>query len=455
MIALRILGFDGLYGQDAYEYLRYGNAIQEYMTSGNHPGNYYWPVLYPTLGSLLGFLFGNTAFALQLISCLSFAIACVYILKTIRLLYPKAAHHFLYVLIFAVFCPFLLKMGLIVMSDALALVFVVLNVYFFFKSYYKNTNLAPIFVFATCALMTRYASVFITFPIVVYSLMLVWKRKQFLQLVTAVFFSAIVCIPFIIFQWGALFEATANPFLQTWSIGNYFKTNFTTQDGTASYTLPSLIHAFSVFFHPGFLFMGSILSVISLRNYTSLFTFPQKLLLICTGLYLLFLAGIPFQNPRITGLVFPLVLLLLFPAFERLMQFKFATRFRLPLAISAIVLQSIFFVMTFQLIFTRAITEKELATMIQPYEGATLYSFDVDLAMKGRGLNFDFKNMYLERYENFQPNDLVLFDATRYQTQWNGKNPMLNWNFIEEHYQLKVLEKHPKGWKLYQIQALK
>ena len=107
------------------------------------------------------------------------------------------------------------------------------------------------------------------------------------------------------------------------------------------------------------------------------------------------------------------------------------------------------------MIFTRAIIEKELATMIQPYEGATLYSFDVDLAMKGRGLDFDFKNMYLERYENFQPNDLVLFDATRYQTQWKDKNPMLNWNFIEEHYQLKVLENHPKGWKLYQIQAVK
>ncbi|PTX63891.1 hypothetical protein C8N46_101500 [Kordia periserrulae] len=455
MITFQIVGFDGLYGQDAYEYLRYSNAIQEYMTDGVHPGTYYWPVLYPTLGSLLGFSFGSTAFALQLISCLSFSIASVYILKTIRIVYPKAALRFLYVLLFVVFCPFLLKMGLIVMSDALALVFVVLSVYFFFKSYYKNTNLAPIFIFATCALMTRYASLFITFPIVVYSLMLVWKRKQFLQLITAVFLSAIVSIPFIIFQWGALFEATANPFLQTWSVGNYFKTSFTTQDGSANYTLPNLIHALSVFFHPGFLFLGSILSVISLRNYRLLFTFPQKLLFVCIGLYLLFLAGIPFQNPRITGLVFPLVLLLLFPAFVRLMKFDFLKRFRTPFVISAIVLQLVFFVMTFQLIFTRAITEKELAAMIQPYEGTTLYSFDVDLAMKGRGLDFEYKNMYLERYENFQANDLVLFDAARYQTQWKDKNPMLNWNFIVQNYQLKTLENHPKGWKLYQIQAKK
>ena len=128
---LKIAGFDGLYGQDSYEYLRYTNAIQEYITTGIHPGNYFWPVLYPTLGSLLGFIFGS-ALALQLISCLSFSITCVYILKTIRLLYPTKQFRFFYVLIFAVFCPFLLKMGIIVMSDALTLVFVILTFYFFF-----------------------------------------------------------------------------------------------------------------------------------------------------------------------------------------------------------------------------------------------------------------------------------------------------------------------------------
>jgi hypothetical protein len=132
IFVLRTVGFDGLYGQDSYEYLRYTNAIQEYMVNGIHPGNYFWPVLYPTLGSLLGFIFG-TAFALQLISCISFSLACVYILKTIRLLYPNSKFRFFYVFIFAVFCPFLLKMGLIVMSDAFTLVFVVLSFYFFFK----------------------------------------------------------------------------------------------------------------------------------------------------------------------------------------------------------------------------------------------------------------------------------------------------------------------------------
>lgn len=455
MLALRIIGFDGLYGQDSYEYLRYTNAIQEYITDGVHPGNYFWPVFYPTLGSLLGFVFGSTAFALQFISCVSFGIVCVYILKIIRLLYPTAKYSFFYVLIFAVFCPFLLKMGLLVMSDALTLVFVVVSFYFFFKSYLQKTSLAPIFIFAMCALMTRYASIFITFPIVLYALYLVWERKKFVQLIVAGILSFIIAIPFLVFKWGYLFDATSNPFLQTWSIGNYFKSSFTTGDGTTSYRFPNLIYTLYVFFHPGFIFLGSILSLITLKNYKSLLAFHQKILLICSGLYILFLAGIPFQNPRIIGLVFPLILILLFPAFLKLVEIKYIKRFLKPITVISLVLQLAFFVMTFKLIFERTIIEKELVAMMQPYQGKTLYSFDVDLALKGRGLDFNYRTMFLKHREKPQKNDLVLFDPERYAIQWKDKTPMQNWEFIEQNYQLKVIENHPKGWKLYAIQRSK
>ncbi|MFT5251170.1 MAG: hypothetical protein ACI87N_000142 [Flavobacteriales bacterium] len=455
VFTLRILGFDGLYGQDSYEYLRYTNAIQEYLTTGIHPGNYFWPVLYPTLGSLFGFLFGSAAFALQFISCLSFSLVCVYTLKTIRLLYPNGQFRFFYVLIFAVFCPFLLKMGLIVMSDALALFFVVLVFYFFFKSYHKNTSLSPIFIFATCALMTRYASLFITFPIIIYVLFLVFKRNKYRQFIIACGLSFFAAIPFLIFQWGALFEASSNSFLKAWSFGNYFKSSFTTGDGASNFTLPNLMYTCYLFFHPGFIFIGFILSLITLKKYKTLLAFHQKILLICSALYIFFLAGIPFQNPRVLGLVFPLILILLFPAFARLMRVKLIKQFFIPIGIVCVGLQLAFFSMTFQLIYSRTIAEKELATMIQPYEGATLYSFDIDLAMQGRGLDFEYKNMFMERYEKFHSTDLILFDPARYEVQWNDKTPMQNWEFIEQHYELKILETHPEGWKLYQIQSKK
>ncbi|MHA7057572.1 ArnT family glycosyltransferase [Aquimarina sp. M1] len=449
---LRIIGFDGLYGQDSYEYLRYTNAIQDYITNSEHPGNFFWPVLYPMLGSLLGFTFGSTTFALQFVSFISFSFTSVYISKTIRLLYPTVAFRFVYVLIFAVFCPFLLKMGLIVMSDALSLVFVVLSFYFFFKLKYKQTSIAPVLIFATCALMTRYASLFITFPIILYTMYLMLKRRKFKQFVIAGLLSFTITVPFIVLQWGALFEASSNPFLQTWSFSNYLKSSFTTQDGSSSFAFPNLVYIFYLFFHPGFIFIGSILSIITINKYKLLFTFHQKVLLISSMLYALFLAGIPFQNPRILGLVFPLILLFLFPAFVKLMNISYVKRFLIPIIIICITLQLIFFTMTFRLIFERNIIEKELAIMIQPYQGKTLYSFDVDLAMQGRGLDFNYKNLYLERYSNFDQSDLILFDPVRYEVQWEDKTPMLNWEFVKKNYNLKVIATHPKGWKLYQIQ---
>jgi hypothetical protein len=252
-----------------------------------------------------------------------------------------------------------------------------------------------------------------------------------------------------------LFEATSNPFLKVWSVGNYFKLSFATQDGVTSYTFPNLIYTLYVFFHPGFIFLGSILSLITLKNYKSLFTFHQKILMICSALYIFFLAGIPFQNPRVLGLVFPLILIALFPAFVRLMQLKYTKQLFISMGIFFIALQIFFFSMTFKLIFERTIVEKELATIIKPYEGNTLYSFDVDLAMQGRGLDFEYKNMFMERYESFQKNDLILFDPTRYEIQWKDKTPMQNWDFIQRNYKLKILETHSEGWKLYQIQSKK
>ncbi|MDN3664291.1 ArnT family glycosyltransferase [Algibacter miyuki] len=449
---LRLLGFDGLYGQDSYEYLRYTIAIQEYITTGAHPGPFYWPVLYPTLGSLFGLLFRDTAFALQFLSCISFSMASIYLLKTIRLLYSNAAFSVLYVLIFTVLSPFLLKMGLIVMSDITALLFIVLSFYFFFKSQYKKTSTAPVFIFATCALMTRYPSLFITFPIIIYSLYTTIKRQAVKPFLIGALVSFMACIPFLILQWDALFEASSNYFLKVWSVTNYFKSSYQTTDGTQFYQFPNLIYTLYIFFHPGFIFIGAILSVITLKNYKYGFTFNQKILGFCISLYILFLAGIPFQNSRILALVFPLTLIFMFPAFEKIINIKFIKKHLLILGLFAVTLQLLFWYITFNHIFNRSILEKEIVTMVKPYEGKTLYSFDLDLSLQGRGLNFEYKNMYLEVYKTYRSHDLILFNPDKYALQWQGKNPMLNWQFMEHNYKLKILQTHPDGWKLYQIE---
>jgi hypothetical protein len=451
ILLLRLFGFDGLYGQDSYEYLRYTNAVKDFFLTGKHPGSFFWPILYPFFGAILSFLV-ETSLALQVISAISISICSIYIFKLLRLLYPNAKHQFVYTTIFSLFSPFLLKMSLIAMSDALGLAFVSLTFYFFFKSYYKQTSLIPTFIFIVAAFMSRYASIIITLPVIIYSTYLLFKQKNIKELISAILLCLICSIPFLILQWGMLFEASSNYFLKEWSLNHFFQTQFKTSDGTNSYTLPNIVYVLYVFFHPGFICIGLLLTAISLKHIKQFLNPHNKLLLICSLLYLFFLAGIPFQNPRVLALAFPLILVLFYFSFEILLKQKFITKHALTCSAVFLILQIVFFTMTFKLIFVRSSIDKELATLIKPYQGKKLYSFDVDLAMQGRGLNFDYKNMYMERYTNYKSKDLILFNPERYKLQWKDKNPMINWGYITENYTLKVLETHPKGWKLYQIQ---
>lgn len=92
---------------------------------------------------------------------------------------------------------------------------------------------------------------------------------------------------------------------------------------------------------------------------------------------------------------------------------------------------------------------------MKPYQNNVLYSFDLDVALKGRNLKFDFKNMWLKNYSNFETNSLVLFNKDKFKVQWKDKNPMNNWNLMEQNYELKVLESLDDGWVLYKITSKK
>src|SRR5579883_1529147 len=75
-----IVHFNGLYGQDSYEYLRYTYRLVWFVRTGNPPGDFYWPLLYPVVGAVLSII-QKPVFALQLISMLSLVGAAFYLKK--------------------------------------------------------------------------------------------------------------------------------------------------------------------------------------------------------------------------------------------------------------------------------------------------------------------------------------------------------------------------------------
>ncbi|MBQ4821773.1 glycosyltransferase family 39 protein [Aquimarina sp. MMG016] len=452
LLVLKFIGFDGLYGQDSYEYLRYSKAIQIYLEGGQHPGSFYWPVLYPFLGSLFGYVFGNIAFGLHFLTVISFSISLIYLYKTIQLLYPeKSSSVFYYVLIFGLFSPYFLKSGLVVMSDILASMFVMLTYYYFFKSYQKKNSFASVFIFATCALMTRYATLVITLPVILYITYLVIKRQNFTDIFIGVFFSILICIPFIILQNDNLYEGTSNYFLNSWSFATYFSSSYETVDGLQTYRFPNLIFVLYILTHPGFIFIGILLIVFTLKTSINGFSHLQKVVLIPIIMYLAFLAGIPFQNIRILGLLFPLVLLFFYPAFIELTSIKLITQYKQVLGRTCIIIQLLMWSYTFNNVFKRTLFEKQLANSMSFYQGNTLYGFDFDVSLQGRGLDFKYQNMYNDLYVDYKENELVLFNPTLFTKQWEGENPMKNWEYIKQFYNLKTLENFDNGWSLYQI----
>jgi len=86
------------------------------------------------------------------------------------------------------------------------------------------------------------------------------------------------------------------------------------------------------------------------------------------------------------------------------------------------------------------------------FQHKTLYSFDIDVALKGRGLDFDYRNLWQTEYKSFERGSLVLFNEDKFQTRWEQHNPMINWYNLKNNYELKQVKDFNSGWILYRIE---
>ena len=179
LIARFVTGFNGLYGQDSHEYYRYSRAITNFFETGNSPGDYFWPVYYPILGSILGFVVGNL-FSLQFISALSLSGSLYFLFRIMKEIFIKKQNISVYILITFLISPLVFRNSLVVMSDLLTIFFITGSFYFFIDYLHKTEYKQLIFfsVFFTLAILTRYAAVVVlVIPAVVIIHQIVKNRK--------------------------------------------------------------------------------------------------------------------------------------------------------------------------------------------------------------------------------------------------------------------------------------
>lgn len=444
------LNFDGLYGQDAYEYLRYSKAIKNFLVTGENPGNNIWPPIYPIFGALLSFITQKVDLALLLISIFSLSISALYLYKIINILFSKSKYATLFVLVFFLLSPTILRSGIIIMSDILALCFIVLVVYHFIM-YKQNKHIKYFYyitVFSVLAFLTRYVSALILLPFILNALVLFIKQKNSLKhLVFIPVIVFVLLLPHILIRLHNPIEFLSHQWLQHWSFNNFFQNNFSKEEGTFSYFLPNIIYAFSNIFSPKYLFVGIIFIPFFNR-----FKFKNKnIIFISLLLYALFLAGIPYQNNRFLMLTFPFILILCYPVFIYLSNYKFLKKLFYFGIFLIIIFQFFLIFKILENTLQRNKLEIEMAELLEPYQGNILYSFDIDIALQGRGLKFEYKNLWRKRYFNVENEALVLFHPSKFKKQWKDENPILNFNYLQENYNLKIIENYSEGWILYKI----
>lgn len=462
------LHYNGLYGQDAHEYYRYSQALFGYFQRQTPPGDYFWPVNYPLYGALLTFLTGDNLLALQGISILSF-LATGWLLRDIILqIFPPADEKkrntiFIYITITWFLSPMLWRTSTLVMSDMLGIALTSWAIWAYIRfNKHPSASLMAVFGFAAAAaVMTRYgAAVVLVLPGLV-MLRSGLRSRQWIGLVLAAILAIICVLPHIWIRGQNSGAFLGHAWLQHWSVAHWFERIFDTQDGRTFYRLPNLLYSLMALYHPGFSILCSaaiaVMLFLNRRNIkiSLLPLFPSReITFVLTGsfiIYALFLAGIPFQNSRFVMAGYPLLILIAFPAFDFLYAYFKNNYLKISLLTAFSVLQICLLYTSFKPFYQRNKLEIALADAIKDQPSDTLYTFAVDMALKSYHIPQHCLNLWIKKYDSFDKGALVLFNEKAFAKQWEGKNPMINWNRLRQDYQLDTVKVLPEGWILYQI----
>lgn len=437
--------FNGLYGQDSHAYYQYSKQLHLFFTSGIELGYFYWPKLYPFLGSIIGLVGLPILFGLQIVSLFSLLGAFYFTNKIITKVQGKDASLFL--LFGAVLSAYFIRGGVLVMSDALA-TFLVMVCYYCFVLFFQKKR-AIYFVlmvaFAGLAFFVRYPILPLVLIPILYSFFIWVKELEKYRIIIGL--GIILCTALTIFLGIKLFPTVVEDFSLRWGLSNIFSNKFETTDGVIKHWVPNIIYVFGNFMHIGYLAIGVFL-VPFYKNTTGI----NRIILVAVLVYLLFLSGFSQQNYRFLFPSHLLVIILLFPSFNRLMNWLSNRKIKRVFLLCALIFQLAFFIYSFGKTYSFYTNEKQIVKELKRMDSdAPIYSFYVDQSFPSYGVDNKVYNLYMEEYVEFQKNALVVFNNTLFKNQWKSTNVIKNWNKLTANYELEVLISFDNNWKIYQI----
>lgn len=442
----RTLNFNGLYGQDAHEYYRYTLALANFLTGGPEAGTFFWPVLYPAAGAILSIVFPNIL-SLQILSLLSGAWTYINFCRILNLMYPKGTMRQRYAFLYLFCSPFFIRAFSIGMSDILAMAFLTASwlKYLEWNSRREMHLMLISICFGLFAVQTRYVSIILLIPLVPGILSIIKERST--NILIIVFGIILALTPSIIFRSTDLEDIASHPWVSSWNPLNIFKHSFITQEGTFNYTFPNIAYVLAVIFHPGFMFTGIILMYFNFK--TNFIKF--KWWIIALGVYLIFLAGIPFQNLRFLLLAFPIVLLLLYPGYEEMMRKVIFKRYKIILFALVIVIQLALAARAIEPLYIYQQEEIAVSNEIKKYPNSTIYCFGINGALKTYDVQQEVINLWNVSNPLLPSGALFLYNQVRFEKQYKITPPGKIYQKMRGQGRLMYLKTLPNGWQLYRI----
>lgn len=440
-----VFDFNGLYGQDSHEYLRFGVASREYLETGAPTGDFYWPKTYSQLGALLSYTGLTVEWSLRLISLLGLYGMLFFTNRIIRILFQKDGSLFL--ILGAATQVYFVRMGILVMTDTLCGMFIMGTFYFYVKTIVekKNTAVYWMLLFALFAFFSRYASIpIIILPVCHASFVTVRKWKPFVQLLVLI--GGLTGIVGIVLLNNRVFDEIFL-LMNEWDMRTVFSRSYNNREKFDSHWVPNILYAFGNFLHIGFLSLGVFL----LPFYRKIEK-PNAVILISALVYILFIAGLSIQNYRFLVITHPLILIVLFPAFEGLKNWLVSKKIAVPFFIGVVLFNIAFFTYSFRKTYAVHTAEKEVVIAIKDmkYDGL-IYTFYVDQSFPTYHLKNEVKNLWLEEYQTFEIGALVVFNEAQFNGEWKEHALMKNWKKLNTAYTLEVVKELPNNWNVYRI----
>lgn len=456
-----VTGFNGLFGQDSHAYLQNAEALAAFWQGqaampGGLAASEFAPG-YPAAAAFLRFLGLPTVWAMVLLSLAGAGVALAFFMALLRINMPGARlkSRALYAMLGLALAPAFVKSALVSMADAMALAMFLAFLFFSVRSIERLRPFDAVVavLLGVMAVATRYALAPLLAPMLL-ALTLLWMReKRYGHLALGVLVALMAALPLVLFTSHAANGPLQHSLVGYWSVWNFFKRTFHDMNGTVTYLLPNIVYIFYPIFHPAFCIMLPGLLLLFKRTDVALSS--RRVLLICLVTYLFFLGGFTHQNLRYLMPAYVVLLLLLFPAWDRFFAYGsyFFKKLTNGLLIAALVLQLTGLIWTMRPVVKRHNLERETAEVLKQHlkPGDVLYGFDLDVAMKTYLPDVQHRNLWIEAYPTFEPGAWVLFNVPRLKDQWKGKNPMINWHALEATGKLKKVEELQEGWTLYRF----